>query len=165
MYTNTHTRTKYNTLLNIHNELHSPWVCAYIKWGCMWHMFQTFTACLLGRAVVKTACQCPRCKRCKFNPWAGKIPWSRKWQPIPVFSPGKYHGQWSLVGYIQSMGHRVRHNWAGIYAFFTYQYTISKYFFLQHYLWLLQKTLDWLLISFNYFPVAGHLYFVKFIHV
>ena len=32
------------------------------------------------------------------------IPWSRKWQPTPVFLPGKFHGQRSLVGYIQSMG-------------------------------------------------------------
>ena len=30
---------------------------------------------------------------------AGKIPWSRKWQPTPVFSPGKFHGQRSLAGY------------------------------------------------------------------
>ena len=22
---------------------------------------------------------------CRFNPWVGKIPWSRKWQPTPVF--------------------------------------------------------------------------------
>ena len=28
-----------------------------------------------------------------------KIPWSRKWQPTPVFSPGKSHGQRSLAGY------------------------------------------------------------------
>ena len=31
-----------------------------------------------------------------------KIPWRREWQPTPVFLPGKFHGQWSLVG--QSMG-------------------------------------------------------------
>ena len=29
----------------------------------------------------------------------GKILWSRKWQPAPVFLPGKSHGQRSLVGY------------------------------------------------------------------
>ena len=23
---------------------------------------------------------------------AGSIPWSKKWQPTPVFSPGKFHG-------------------------------------------------------------------------
>ena len=31
--------------------------------------------------------------------WVGKIPRRRKWQPIPVFLPGKSHGQRSLVGY------------------------------------------------------------------
>ena len=25
--------------------------------------------------------------------------WGRAWQPIPVFSLGESHGQWSLVGY------------------------------------------------------------------
>ena len=29
-------------------------------------------------------------------PWVGKIPWSRKWQPTPVFLPGKSHGERSL---------------------------------------------------------------------
>ena len=28
-----------------------------------------------------------------------KIPWRRKWQLTPVFLPGKFHGQRSLVGY------------------------------------------------------------------
>ena len=28
-----------------------------------------------------------------------KIPWRRKWQPIPVFLPGKSHGWRSLSGY------------------------------------------------------------------
>ena len=40
-----------------------------------------------------------RRKRCRFDPWVGKILWSRKWQPTPVFLPGKFHGQKSLVGY------------------------------------------------------------------
>ena len=26
-------------------------------------------------------------------------PWRRKWLPIPVFLPGKFHGQRSLAGY------------------------------------------------------------------
>ena len=37
--------------------------------------------------------------RPRFDPWVGKIPWRRKWQPSPVFLPGKSHGQRSLVGY------------------------------------------------------------------
>ena len=31
--------------------------------------------------------------------WVGKIPWRRKWQPTPVFLPGKFYGQRRLVGY------------------------------------------------------------------
>ena len=40
-----------------------------------------------------------RCKRCRFNPWSRKIPWRSKWQPTPVFLPGKCHGQRSLAGH------------------------------------------------------------------
>ena len=29
----------------------------------------------------------------------GKISWRRKWQPAPVFLPGEFHGQRSMVGY------------------------------------------------------------------
>ena len=35
----------------------------------------------------------------RFDPWVGKIPWRRKWQPTPVFLPGQTHEQRSLVGY------------------------------------------------------------------
>ena len=40
-----------------------------------------------------------QCKRCRFNPRVRKIPWRRKWQPIPIFLPGKCHGQRSRMGY------------------------------------------------------------------
>ena len=33
------------------------------------------------------------------DPWVGKIPWRRKWQPTPLLLPGKSHGWRSLVGY------------------------------------------------------------------
>ena len=42
---------------------------------------------------------CLQCGRPGFNPWVGKIPWRREWQPTLVFLPGKSHGQRSLVGY------------------------------------------------------------------
>ena len=35
----------------------------------------------------------------EFDPWVGKIPWSRKWQPTLVFLLGEFHGQRSLEGY------------------------------------------------------------------
>ena len=45
-------------------------------------------------------------------PGSGKIPWRRKLEPTPVFLPGKFHGQRSLVDY-SLWGHkRVRHNLA-----------------------------------------------------
>ena len=47
----------------------------------------------------ESVCQCRKCKRHRFNPWVRKIPWKRKWQPTPVFLPGKFHGQRSLVAY------------------------------------------------------------------
>ena len=40
---------------------------------------------------------CDAGDRSGLNPWVGKIPWRRKWQPTPVFLPGKSHGQRSLV--------------------------------------------------------------------
>ena len=41
--------------------------------------------------------QCKRHKRHGFDPWFRKIPWKRKWQPTPVFLPGKSHGQGFLA--------------------------------------------------------------------
>ena len=41
----------------------------------------------------------------RFDPWVRKVPWRRKWQPTPVFLPGKFHGQQSLVGY-SPWGHK-----------------------------------------------------------
>ena len=34
-----------------------------------------------------------------FDPWVGKIPWRKTWQPTPVFLLENPHGQRSLVGY------------------------------------------------------------------
>ena len=42
-----------------------------------------------GTSDQEPSCQCRRHKRLKFDPWFGKIPWSRKRQPTPVFLPGK----------------------------------------------------------------------------
>ena len=44
-------------------------------------------------------CQCRRHKRPGFDPWVGKIPWRRAWQPTPVSLPGESYGQRSLEGY------------------------------------------------------------------
>ena len=41
---------------------------------------------------------CLQCRRPGFDSWVGQIPWRRKWQPTPVFLPGKSNGPRSLVG-------------------------------------------------------------------
>ena len=52
----------------------------------------------------ESACQC---RRCWFDPWIGKIPWRRRWQPPSLFLPGRSHGQRSLAGY-RSWGRKER---------------------------------------------------------
>ena len=44
------------------------------------------------------------------DPWVGKMPWRIKCRPVPVFLPGKSHGQRSLAG-LQYLGSpRVGHD-------------------------------------------------------
>ena len=66
----------------------------------------------------ESTCQCRRCRRGKFDPWIRKTPWSRKWQPTPVFLPGESHGQRSPTGdsptswtWLSYWAHRVWENW------------------------------------------------------
>ena len=57
----------------------------------------------------ESTCQGRRHRRHGFDPWVGKSPWSRKWQPTPVLLPGKFHGQRSLARatVTESQGHRI----------------------------------------------------------
>ena len=68
----------------------SSWVNLFLK------MYMGFPGGASGK---EPACRCRRHKRRGFNPWVGKIPWRRAWQPIPVFLPIDSHGQRSLAGY------------------------------------------------------------------
>ena len=52
-------------------------------------------------------------RRCGFNTWVDKIPWRRRWQPTPVFLPGKSHTE--EPGGLQSIGSpRVGHDWSNL---------------------------------------------------
>ena len=58
------------------------------------------------------ACQCRRHKRYGFNPWAGKIPWRRAWQPTSVILVWRIPGT-EEPGGLQSIGlQRVEHDWS-----------------------------------------------------
>ena len=50
----------------------------------------------------ESACQC---RKHGFDPWSGKIPWRREWQPTPINLPGESYGRRSLVGY-SPWGHK-----------------------------------------------------------
>ena len=52
-----------------------------------------------GASLLAQKSICLQCRRPGFDPWVEKIPWRRKWQPTPVFLPGKFHRLRRLVGY------------------------------------------------------------------
>ena len=53
-----------------------------------------------------------QCGTSGLDPWVGKIPWRRAWQPTPVFLPGESSWTEKPSG-LQSVGsQRVRHDWA-----------------------------------------------------
>ena len=52
-----------------------------------------------GTSGKELTCQYRRHKTFGFDHWVRKILQRRKWQPTPVFLPGKSHGQRSLAGY------------------------------------------------------------------
>ena len=79
--------------------------CRWILYHCATREALLFTILDLKVSVPKWlsgkegTSQCRR-RRCRgFDPWVRKIPWSGKWQPTPVFLPGKSHGHRSLVGH------------------------------------------------------------------
>ena len=52
-----------------------------------------------GASDKESTCNAGDVKRWGFDPWVGKIPWRRAWQPTPVFLPGESLGQRSLAVY------------------------------------------------------------------
>ena len=55
--------------------------------------------------------QCRRLRRCRFDPWVGKILWSRTWQPAYSILAAKIPWTEKPCG-LQFMGlQRVGHNW------------------------------------------------------
>ena len=54
-----------------------------------------------------------QCRRRGFNPWVGKLPWRRKWQPTPGFLLGKSQGQRSLAGCSPMGSQSLNNNKAG----------------------------------------------------
>ena len=56
--------------------------------------------------------QCRRCGRHGFDPWVGKMPWRRAWQPTPVSLPGESPWTEEPGGLQSTESQRVRHDWS-----------------------------------------------------
>ena len=50
----------------------------------------------------------------------GRFPWRKKWQTTPVFLPGEFHGQRSLVGYLVLRYYSL--SWEGRLCGYVYMY-------------------------------------------
>ena len=66
-----------------------------------------------------------QCRRPQFDPWVGKIPWKRERLPTPVFLPGGFHGERSLVGY-SPWGHKELDTTERLTHTHTYTHSVSK---------------------------------------
>ena len=77
----------------------SHWTTREVHYGYFYVFSRLVKGFPGGTSGKEPTCQCRRRKRCRFDPWVGKIPWRRKGHPIPVVFPGKSHGQRNLVGY------------------------------------------------------------------
>ena len=95
------------SITQYHHILHILVPAGLAEFASRWpqcHLFGSLQSSTIrgfpdGTSAKEPACQSRRCKRRGFDPWVGKIPWRRAWQPTPVFLPWKSHGQRSLGGY------------------------------------------------------------------
>ena len=78
------------------------WLLRYIYYKAVC-MLQ-FAELIQGLSGKEFTCRCRRLRRHRFDPWVGKIPWRRKWQPL------HYHCQENLMdrGGWWDRGHRVK---------------------------------------------------------
>ena len=93
------------------NFIHISIVCLYI-WSARSTFFQItsidiFPLCWNGHNDIaqESLLWLSKYGRPRLNPWDRKILWRRKWQPTPVFLPGKSYGWRSLMSY-SPRGHK-----------------------------------------------------------
>ena len=76
--------------------------CSYCSWGSQGRNTEVVCHSIMDKWLpwwLREVRHLPTMQETGFNPWVRKISWRRKWQPTPVFLPGKSHGQRHLVGY------------------------------------------------------------------
>ena len=93
-----------------------------------------------GDYEVVVICGSCQSRRCRFNPWVGKILWRRKWQPTPVFLPGKFHGQKRAIVH----GGAKSWTWPSTHT----QWNVNMFIYEKIYLWSLVSMSLYLLFCF-----------------
>ena len=88
--------------------VHQPQLTS--RWGPLLSVLQQILS--RGKDPCGSVVKNPPANGGDFKHWVGKMPWRRKWQPTPIFLPGKSCGQRSLAGYRPWGCRRVRHNLA-----------------------------------------------------
>ena len=108
------------------------------------------------------SCQSRIRKRHWFNPWVGKIPWSRASQPTPVFLPGEplYTGAWWAAGHefamsrtqLKQVSTRYPNMWfyhnTSIYASWLFE-LLLRFCYCEQYCHEQSSTYLWLLFTFS----------------
>ena len=87
-----------------------------------------------GTSGKEHACQCRRHKWLGFDPWVGKIPWRKAWQPTPAFLPGESNGQRRLAATVHGIA-KSRHDWSDL-ANIAIIKTLKSILFLRCYLFI-----------------------------
>jgi len=66
----------------------------------------------LASLVAQMVKNLPAAQETQVRSLGGEDPWRREWLPTPVFLPGDFHGQRSLMGYSPCSCKESRHGWA-----------------------------------------------------
>ena len=84
-------------ILFIHSYINGYLGCFHLLWTMLLCTFVYKYFINEASLVAQWSRICLPSRRRRCDPWGRKIPWRRKWQSIPVFLPGKAHGQRSLL--------------------------------------------------------------------
>ena len=122
------------------------WQGSYSLWGCRVERDWPTNERIQVAQCQESACQWRRRRgrrRCRFDPWVGKIPLRGKWQPTSVFLAWKISGTEGPGGLQSTGSQRVGYDWAWAWTWvtntFTYISQISKLFVQVYFHWKKKK--------------------------
>ena len=88
----TSTKLGHVTVINGSNQI-------FQKHPCNKNLFSNYYKPNRASLVAQMVTNLPPSTGDRFHHWVRKIPWKKERLPTPIFLPGEFHGQRSLVGY------------------------------------------------------------------